>query len=176
MVSGHVFLVGFMGAGKSTVARRVSGLLDRPLVDIDERIEAEQDTTISEIFAAHGEERFRELESAALASLEDAEPAVVACGGGVVIDPGNRALLGRLGHVIYLEVSAEEAIARVGNGHSRPLLSGPGGALAATSLLEARAALYRSVADGVVDTVGLSTEQVADQVIAEVARLEAVQS
>ena len=75
----------------------------------------------------------------------------------------NRSALKRLGRVVYLKVSAGETLARVGADGTRPLLSGPGGVLAATSLLEARESLYAAVADISIDTVGRTAEQVADE-------------
>jgi shikimate kinase len=160
----HIFLVGFMGAGKTTVARLLAARLDRPCVDVDEIIEAAAGRSVREIFEDEGELAFRGLESEALLSLETAQPSVVACGGGIVVRDENRSVLKRLGCVVYLRVSAGETLARVGADGTRPLLSGPGGVLAATSLLEARESLYAAVADISVDTVGLSAEQVADQV------------
>jgi len=160
----HIFLVGFMGAGKTTVARLLAERLDRPCVDVDEIIEAESGRSVREIFEDEGEPAFRALESRALLSLQTAEPSVVACGGGIVTRDENRSALKRLGCVVYLKVSAGETLARVGADGTRPLLSGPGGVLAATSLLEARESLYAAVADISIDTVGLSAEQVADQV------------
>ena len=160
----HIFLVGFMGAGKTTVARLLAERLDRPCVDVDEIIEAESGRSVREIFEDEGEPAFRALESRALLSLQTAEPSVVACGGGIVTRDENRSALKRLGCVVYLKVSAGETLARVGADGTRPLLSGPGGVLAATSLLEARESLYAAVADISIDTVGQSAEQVADQV------------
>jgi len=160
----HIFLVGFMGAGKTTVARLLAERLDRPCVDVDEIIEAESGRSVREIFEDEGEPAFRALESRALLSLQTAEPSVVACGGGIVTRDENRSALKQLGCVVYLKVSAGETLARVGADGTRPLLSGPGGVLAATSLLEARESLYAAVADISIDTVGLSAEQVADQV------------
>lgn len=168
----HIFLIGFMGAGKSTVARLVSVRLARPAIDLDEVIEQRSGQPVATIFRERGEEAFRDLESEALASLADREPSVVACGGGVVLRSENRGALCSLGRVIYLEVTAGEALARIGDAESRPLLSGPSGTLAATSLLAARESLYRASADAIIDTTGLTPEQVADDVVAIVGRLE----
>lgn len=164
-MTGHVFLVGFMGAGKSSVARIVAERLDRPFVDLDAEIERDAGTTIPVIFVEQGEERFRAMETAHLAALAEAPPAVVACGGGVVVLPENRVLLGRLGTVVYLEVTAAEALARIGDAATRPLLAGASGSLVATALLQAREALYRSVADRRIDTVGRTAEEVAECVL-----------
>lgn len=162
---GHLFLVGFMGSGKSTVGGLVARLLGRPLIDVDELVERDAGASIADIFSAKGEDGFREMESAALLSLEGCEPSVVACGGGIVLRPDNRAALKRLGSVVYLKVTAGEAVARIDDVSTRPLLAGPGGSLAATSLLAARESLYTSVADLIVDTMGQDPEQIAGQIV-----------
>jgi shikimate kinase len=166
--TGHLFLVGFMGAGKSTVATRLAEVLGEPFVDLDDRVVEAAGKPIATIFADAGEDAFRDLESAELRSLSGKEPSVVACGGGVVLRPENRALLKELGTVIYLEVTAGEALARIGDAKSRPLLAGAGGALAATSLLSARETLYRSVADLTVDTVGRTPAEITEQVLHDI--------
>ena len=169
----HVFLIGFMGAGKSTVARLVGEELGRPCVDLDEVIEAEAGHSVREIFEEIGEAAFRELESAELGALADAVPSVVACGGGIVLSAENRSALKRMGLCVYLKVSAGETLARVGADGTRPLLSGPGGVIAATSLLEARESLYCAVGDVAIDTVGRSVDDVARDVVAAVKERDA---
>lgn len=159
----HVFLVGFMGAGKSTVGPMVAQRLGMPFCDLDDMIESVDGRSVSAIFAEDGEARFRELETATLLGLEGREPCVVACGGGVVLADVNRATLKRIGCVVYLQVSAGEALARVGDTGTRPLLAGGGGAMAG-SLLAAREALYRAAADVIVSTEGRTPEQVAEDV------------
>lgn len=168
--TGHIFLVGFMGAGKSTVAEVLGARLSRPVVDLDRMIEQKAGRTIAQVFTQDGEEAFRSMESAALESLQTHEPSVVACGGGVVLRPENRVSLDRMGHVVYLQVSAGEAVARIGDTSTRPLLAGPSGTLAATALLAAREALYRSVAQLTIDTCDHTPEQVADLVAAAAER------
>jgi shikimate kinase len=157
----HLFLIGFMGAGKSTVARILGEMLARPVIDLDDRIEAAAGQTCREIFESRGEDAFRHLETAQLERLSAEPPSVVACGGGIVVVAENRAILKRLGRVAYLRVSAGETLARLGADETRPLLSGPSGVLAATSLLEARESLYSAIADITVDTVGHSPQEVA---------------
>jgi len=159
-MTGHVFLVGFMGSGKSTVARLLATDVGLPCIDLDTCIEAEFGTTVAEVFSSRGEDAFRDIESACLATLADEPRSVVACGGGVVLRPENRTLLHRLGTVVYLEVTPAEAMARVGDVSTRPLLAG-GGARLAETLLDARVGLYRSVADITIDTVGFEAADVA---------------
>ncbi len=161
----HLYLVGFMGAGKSSVGRRVAGRIGTPFVDLDGLIEQQAGIPIAQIFSSQGERAFRELESSALRSIAQAPPMVVACGGGAVISDENRVLLKSTGTVIYLKVDAAEALARIGDKSTRPLLSGAGGATAATSILASREALYSAVSDSTVDTAGLTVEQVVDRVM-----------
>jgi len=166
MSDGHIFLVGFMGSGKSTVARLVAAALGRPCIDLDDMLEEQDGRAITRIFAEDGEQAFRAMETAALAGLETHVPAVVACGGGVVVDPANRAALKRMGTVVYLRVTPGEALARIGDAGTRPLLAGSGGTLAATSLMQARETLYASVADMTVDTMGHVPAEVAEEIVA----------
>jgi len=163
-VDRHVFIIGFMGAGKSTVGRVVADTLGLGFVDLDERIVAAEGRDVVAIFEHGGEARFRAAETAALAALADEAPSVVACGGGIVLDDGNRALLKRLGTVVYLEVGAEEAMARIGDTSGRPLLAG-GGLAMATSILRSRVALYEATADRVVATAGKTPAEVATAVV-----------
>ena len=161
----HVFLIGFMGAGKSTVGALLADRLGLPFIDLDARITERAGRSIIQIFDAEGEQGFRDRESEALAALADDPPAVVACGGGIVLADENRRLLKEMGRVVYLKVSAGEALARIGDTTGRPLLErGDAGAMAAT-LLAARESLYRTVADVRVDTGGLNCDAVAGAVV-----------
>ena len=158
----HIYLIGFMGAGKSSVGRRLASRLGLPFGDLDREIEQRAGSTVAEIFTESGEERFRAIESETLRSLAEKPRMVIACGGGVVISDENRAVLKRTGTVLYLKVDAAEALARIGDKRTRPLLAGGGGTMAATALLTARESLYDAVGDLTVDTVGLSVDQVVD--------------
>jgi shikimate kinase len=159
---GHVFVIGFMGAGKTTVGRLMAEELGVPFVDLDALVEDGAGCTVGQLFQERGEAGFRELESEALASTATLRPSVVACGGGVVLRPGNRELMGALGCVIYLVVTAGEALARIGDVEGRPLLAAGGPDVAAT-LLAARERLYAATANVVVDTTGKGPEAVARQ-------------
>jgi shikimate kinase len=163
-----VFIIGFMGAGKSTVGGIVAARLGRPFVDLDGEIERREGLTVEELFAARGESGFRDAERAALAAVARQPGVVVACGGGVVTDAASHAILRQTGTVIYLRVSAEEAIARVGSDLSgRPLLRG-GDPASAASLLESRERLYEAAADMVVDTDDCTPAAIADRILSRV--------
>jgi shikimate kinase len=162
-VVGHILLIGFMGAGKSTVGRLLADDMGRSFVDLDASIAAAAGKSVARIFQEDGEEAFRAAEHDALMALAPLPSAVVACGGGVVLREDNRLLLRRAGTVVYLQVSAEEALARIGDVSGRPLLAG-GGAALAPALLASREALYEACADVMVPTGGRAPSQVAADV------------
>jgi len=158
-----VILVGFMGAGKSTVGPILADALGRPFTDLDDVIELETGMSVDDLFAERGEEGFREAEFEALSGVIGAGPSVVACGGGIVTYDDSRRLL-EGGDVAYLAVTADESLHRVQHELSgRPLLRGadPAGAAA---LLGLRERLYEQVADLTVDTVGHSPADVARRI------------
>ncbi len=159
----HVLLVGFMGSGKTSVGRLLAERLGAPFVDLDERVERSAGAPVAQIFAGEGEDGFRDREAAALAALEAEPPAVVACGGGVVLRESNRALLRTLGVVVYLGVSAEQAMQRCGLGRERPLLAGRTPEQI-EALLAGREVLYAEVATVSFNTDGLSPDDVELQV------------
>jgi shikimate kinase len=165
----HVFLIGFMGAGKSTVGGILAARLGLPFVDLDSEITRNAGRSIPEIFDAEGEQGFRSRETAALTALANVPASVVACGGGIVLIDENRRLLKQTGVVVYLKVSAEEAIARIGDTTGRPLLAHGDAAHMAATLLATRETLYGTVADAVVDTGGLTPERVAGAVFDAIA-------
>lgn len=160
-----LYLIGFMGAGKSTVGRIVAARSDRPFSDLDKEIEITEGRSVDELFETAGESGFRDLEWAAIERMSAHADAVVACGGGIVTDERSARVLRETGDVVYLAVTADEAMERIkGEVHGRPLLAGPDPAGAA-ALLGLRERLYEAVADYTVDTIGRSAEDVADRVI-----------
>jgi shikimate kinase len=118
-----LYLVGFMGAGKTTVARALGRRTGWRVEDIDERIEAREHRSVASIFAQQGEAHFRQLERLALGELLPARHIVVATGGGTFVEPDNRALMLADGAVAWLDLSLPQVIARVPADGRRPLAS-----------------------------------------------------
>lgn len=161
----RIYLVGFMGSGKSTVGRLLAERLGYGFVDLDDEIEALEGERVAAIFERRGEEYFRSLETTALLATGAVEDVVVACGGGIVLRGENRVALADLGTVVRLKVSAAEAVARIGDVTSRPILAGATGRIGVESILDARRALYRVVADITVDTSGSTPLEVVDRIV-----------
>ncbi len=119
-----IALIGMMGAGKSTVGRRLAKRLGLPFVDADEEIEAAAGLSITEIFERYGEAHFRDGERRVLARLVDGPPRVIATGGGAFMDPETRALMHARCTAVWLDVEVEILAERVGRRDQRPLLKG----------------------------------------------------
>jgi shikimate kinase len=162
-------LVGMMGAGKSSVARRLGRALKRRVYDSDAMITARTGRTVAELFAEGGEPAFRQLESEVLdEALRAQPPGVVAAAGGVVISAANRARLreasARGGVVIWLRAPANVLARRVRPGDHRPLLAeDPAGTL--ERLAQEREDLYSAVADRTVDTGSMPFDRVVADVL-----------
>lgn len=158
-----VYLVGMPGSGKSTVGRELAGRLGVPFVDLDAEIEQREGRTVAEIFAADGERAFRALEAAELVRAGTQDPSVVACGGGVVLEPANRIALRNTGTCVFLHVPLDALRARVPPASDRPLIQQEGDL---ERLLDAREPLYREFAAHVVDGRG-APDEVAAAIVEE---------
>ncbi len=156
-----IVLIGFMGAGKTTVGRLLAARLGLPFTDSDEVIERQAGRPILRIFAEDGEPAFRQLEHRVIAGLLAGPDAVLALGGGAASHPLTRSLLGPV-CVVYLRVGFAEAMSRVGGDHGRPMLARPG----VPALYAERQALYASVATLTVDTDARSPGKIVLDVLA----------
>jgi len=162
-----IALIGLMGAGKSAVGRALGARLGGRAEDLDLRIESAAGATVAEIFAREGEAGFRAREKAALAAALTGAPAVIACGGGVVLDPANRLALREQCRVVWLEVTPTIAARRIVTQPTlRPALgAGPvEGRLEA--LLRERGALYESMAELRVESGDETPDQIAERIVA----------
>jgi shikimate kinase len=139
-----IVLVGMMGAGKSTIGRRLAARLHLPFLDADIEIEAAASMTIPEIFAAHGEPYFRDGEARVIARLLDSGPAVVATGGGAFMREETRNLIRAKAVSIWLKADADVIMKRVKRRADRPLLQTEDPVATVSRLLEAREPVYQS--------------------------------
>lgn len=157
-----VILIGFMGAGKTTVGRELSRLLRVPLIDTDQYIEEKEGLSISELFGKYGEGWFRQRETQALVSLlEDGRDAVISCGGGLPLKEENRKLLKKAGRVVYLRIKPETVCERLRGDTSRPLLAGADAREKVSTLMKERESRYRAAADVTIDVDTLTAKETA---------------
>ena len=161
-----VALIGFMGSGKSAVGALLAPLLGRELSDTDEAIERDSGMTIAHIFKEKGEPYFREREKEALVSALTPRR-VVSCGGGIVLDAENRALLHDKAIVVWLFTDEKAVRARIGADTTRPLFD----AATIGSLVATRTPLYAEIADLVIDATALSAADIAALIAEELGRL-----
>jgi shikimate kinase len=161
-----IVLVGFMGAGKTTVGQLLADRLGVPFLDTDQVIEQRAECAVPEIFRTQGEPAFREMERSVIADLLTGPDAVLSVGGGAAEHPRTQLLL-REASVVYLRVGYDEALARVGGDEGRPMLARPG----LPELYARRLAVYESVASVKVDTNGRTPADVAAEVAQRVPHL-----
>jgi shikimate kinase len=148
----NIFLIGPMGSGKTTIGRHLAKVLKLEFIDSDRAIEQRTGADIPWIFDIEGEEGFRKRERAVIEELTRQRGIVLATGGGAVIDPLNRADLAMHGVVVFLQASVEKILSRTTKSQSRPLLQTENPRERVEELLAARDALYREIADIIVDT------------------------
>ncbi len=165
-----VILYGTMGAGKTTVGEQLADILGYEFIDTDALIEEKEGKSITQIFEEKGEEGFRAIESEVIASLADSEAKVIATGGGAIMDPQNRHVLASLGSTVYLKASPRELYQRIKNDTNRPLLQNAEDPKAEIASLLKKREIHYENSTIVIDTEVLSTEEVADQLIDELAK------
>jgi shikimate kinase len=161
LLTDKIYLVGFMAAGKSTVARALAARLKWRAEDIDELIEARERRPVADIFARNGEPYFRTAERDILRLLLPLRHVVVATGGGTFMDPDNRAAITMDGVSVWLDVPFEELVARIPSDGSRPLAADRA---QMERLYALRVAAY-STASVRVDAAGLPAEEVAERIL-----------
>lgn len=161
----HIFLIGFMGTGKSTIARLLSRRLKAEQIEMDQRIVEQEGMEINEIFARHGQEYFRDRETQTLRELSKIKPAVISCGGGIVLREENIRLMQATGKTILLTASPETILARVKKDDSRPNLKGRKTVEGIQELMDQRRDYYCRAAQITIPTDKKTPDEVAEQVI-----------
>ena len=156
----NIVITGFMGTGKTTTAQRLAGLLARPFVDTDAEIERRADRSIAAIFTEEGEAAFRRSEARLCRFLAGQRGLVIATGGGMLVDPGNRAVMLASGFVVCLNASVDTIRQRLAGQTERPLFHGDWEAL-----LRQRQAAYAEIPHQI-NTDGQAPEAVAEEVLA----------
>lgn len=170
---GNIFLVGMMGAGKTTIGQALAKRLTRPFFDTDQEIVRHTGVAIPVIFDIEGEAGFRQREHAILQELTQMNDVVLATGGGVVLQNENCDILKSRGTVIYLRASADDLWRRTRHDRNRPLLHTPNPLETLRALHEQRDPRYREVADIIVDTGSQSAQRLVIDVVNKLAAFSA---
>ncbi len=161
MAHTNVALIGFMGAGKSTIGRGLAARLEKSFVETDVLVEQRAGMTVADIFALQSEERFREIESEVVEQAAQMRDCVISCGGGVVLRHENVAALRASSIVVFLDVTPRAVIQRLRPGSRvRPLLDTDDQETRVRELMEQRLPAYCAAADITVQTDGLTVEQI----------------
>ena len=161
----HIVLIGPMGAGKSTIGKRLARDLGLPFVDSDQVIRERTGVEIARIFDVEGESGFRQREKDVIADLLEGPRCVLATGGGAILDPVTRQRLREQGIVVYLETSVDEQLRRTGKDKRRPLLQTEDPRARLQALMAEREALYRATAHITLSTDHGSIAQMARRIL-----------
>ncbi|MDD6734669.1 MAG: shikimate kinase [Lachnospiraceae bacterium] len=165
-MSANLFLIGFMGAGKSTVAAKLNQMTGKKLIEMDETIVSNQGMSINEIFEKYGETRFREIESELVKTISSEGDCIVSCGGGVVIKPENVEEMKKNGKIVFLSATPETIFERVRYSTDRPILNGHMNVEYIAGLMEKRRALYEAAADVMIATDNKDADEICNEILA----------
>ena len=160
----NILLTGFMGAGKTTIGRKLAKLLEYPFIDTDTEIEEDQGCSVTEIFKYGGEECFRDMETRQLEKLKSVDNSVIATGGGIILRRQNRGMLREIGKSVYLKVPQVELLKRLKNDHNRPLLKEKDPVTVFNKMFAERDLLYEQ-AECIIVTGQQSPQQIASEII-----------
>lgn len=161
----NIVLIGFMGAGKSTISEYLRSVFAMEVVEMDQVIAEQQGMSISDIFATYGEEYFRDLETQLLIDMQSRQNVIISCGGGVAMRERNVVEMKKNGRVVLLKADPQTILDRVKDSDDRPLLNGHKNVDYIAQLMEARRAKYEAAADIVVTTDGKSILEICEEMI-----------
>lgn len=164
----NIFLIGFMGSGKSTVAACLSENYGMDIIEMDQEIVEKEGMSISDIFATKGEPYFRDVETNLLIEIQSQENKVVSCGGGVVLREQNVTEMKKSGQIVLLTAKPETILERVKDDDSRPLLQGNKNVAFISDMMEKRRPKYESAADLVIQTDGKSAEEICREIFEKI--------
>ena len=168
----NIILIGFMGAGKTTISDYLSTMFAMNIVEMDQVIEEREEMSIQDIFATYGEEYFRALETNLLIEMQSRKNTVISCGGGVAMRERNVAEMKKNGRVVLLTASPETIYERVKDSNNRPVLNGRKNVQGISELMEQRREKYEAAADIVVNTDGKTVLQVCEEMIQKLTEME----
>lgn len=171
LFSYNIVLIGFMGAGKSTISDYLSTMFDMRLVEMDQEIAERQEMSIPDIFATYGEEYFRNLETELLKELQTGS-CIISCGGGVALREENVVEMKKNGRVVLLTASPETIYERVKDSNDRPLLKDNNNVEFIADLMEKRKEKYEKAADVVIQTDNKTILQICEELITKLTELD----
>ena len=168
----NIFLIGFMGAGKSTVAEYLSTMFAMEVVEMDQEIVKGEGMSIPDIFATYGEEYFRNCETELLKKMQSRKNVLISCGGGDVLRECNVEQKKKNGRVVLLTASPEEVYERVKDSDDRPVLAGRKNVKGIAELMEARREKYEAAADIIVNTDHKTVLQVCEELVQRLTEMD----
>lgn len=161
----NIVLIGFMGSGKTTISDYLSTMFAMETVEMDRIIAKREGMSISDIFAVHGEEYFRNLETGLLIEMQSKHNVVISCGGGTPLRDNNVAEMKKNGKVVLLTAKPETIYNRVKDSHDRPLLENNKNVGFISDLMEKRREKYEAAADIIIETDGKNELQICEELI-----------
>ncbi len=160
----NIFLIGFMGTGKTTIANGLNSKYGMQIIDMDAQIEKDENMTIPDIFASKGETFFRDLETNLIKNIQIMDNVVISCGGGAVLREENVQEMKKSGKIILLEATPETILERVKNSHNRPLLEGNKNVGYIRELMGKREEKYKVAADFVVCVDDRAVDDIVEEI------------
>ena len=172
----NIVLIGFMGAGKSTIAGMMHEAFSMEVIEMDQVITDQQGMSIPEIFEKYGEEYFRDLETNLLIDMQARQNVIISCGGGVALRERNVKEMKRNGKVVFLTASPETILERVRDDDDRPLLNGHKNVEYISRMMETRRPKYEAAADFIISTDGKSSYDICREIVLELQRSSKTQT